>query len=101
MDQLVEVIQTHGVRLCVVAIVGTVVPMAVGLIFARFVLKMNYLRLFGGICGGMTSTPGLAAITAQTDSEVPVVSYAAAYPVALILMTLFTHTLVTLLSAWG
>ena len=96
---LVEVIQTHGIRLCLAAILGMLVPMAVGLLVSRFALKMNYLRIFGGICGGMTSTPGLAAITAQTDSEVPVVSYAAAYPVALILMTLFTRTLVTLLSS--
>ena len=38
-----------------------------------------------------------AAITAKTDSEVPIVSYAAAYPVALILMTVFAQTLVSLL----
>jgi putative transport protein len=45
----------------------------------------------------MTSTPALGAITARTDSQLPVVSYATAYPVALIVMTVFAKVLVGLL----
>ena len=55
---------------------------------------MNKLQALGGICGGMTSTPALGAITSKTNSEIPVVSYATAYPVALILMTVFAKILV-------
>ena len=45
----------------------------------------------------MTSTPGLGAITAKTDSEAPTVSYATAYPVALILMTVFAKLIIQVL----
>jgi len=94
---LLAVVQTHGVRLSLAAIAAVLFPMIVGVGVARFVLKMNFLQILGGTCGGMTSTPGLGAITARTDSEIPVVSYAAAYPVALILMTVIGHALVALL----
>ena len=46
----------------------------------------------------MTPTPGLGVTTSKTDSDIPVVSYAAAYPVALILVTVFAQVLVALLS---
>ena len=78
--------------------VVTLTPTVFGYLLGHYGLKMNLLQIIGGVCGGMTSTPGLGVITAKTDSDIPVVSYAAAYPVALILMTVFAQALVTLLS---
>lgn len=49
-----------------------------------------------GTSGAMTSTPALGVISSKTDSPVPVISYAAANPVALILMTVFAKILVSL-----
>jgi putative transport protein len=45
----------------------------------------------------MTSTPALGALTAKTDSQVPVVSYVSAYPIALIVMILLAKSLIGLL----
>ena len=42
----------------------------------------------------MTSTPALGAIASKTDSQAPVVSYATAYPVALILMTIVAKVII-------
>jgi len=42
--------------------------------------------LLGTIIGGMTSTPGLAAVGSMTDSDVPNVNYASAYPLAMVLL---------------
>ena len=58
---------------------------------------MNALQALGGICGGMTSTPALGAITAKTDSTVPVISYVSAYPVALIIMIIISKVLIKLI----
>jgi putative transport protein len=41
------------------------------------------------------------AITAKTDSQIPVISYAATYPVALILVTLVARALISGLSLSG
>jgi putative transport protein len=94
----VEVVQEHGIKLFIMGVIVTALPMAFGYPIARKVLKLNLLQTLGGTCGGMTSTPGLGAITAKTDSDIPVVSYATAYPVALILMTIFAQLVISLLS---
>src|SRR5690606_17576778 len=84
-----ETFREFGVELFVMGAAITLVPMVLGYIAARRLYRCDILQSLGGICGGMTSTPALGAIAAKTDSQTPVVSYATAYPVALILMTLF------------
>jgi putative transport protein len=96
--QLLEVLRDHGTTLVVAAVAVAVLPIAIGVLFARFVLGLNLLQVLGGVCGGMTSTPGLGVLASKTDSEVPITSYAAAYPVALILMTVVGHVLVAWLT---
>jgi putative transport protein len=96
--QLVDTLQAQGAALGIVAGMVSLAPMILGYLFARYALKLDLLTTLGGICGGMTSTPGLGAITAKTNSQIPVISYAAAYPVALILVTLVAQTLVSALS---
>lgn len=97
----VETLQAYGLELFVMGALITLVPMALAYVFARKLLKIHLLPALGGICGGMTSTPALGAITAKTDSQAPVVSYAAAYPVALILMTFFAKMLIQAVQAFG
>jgi len=92
---LVPVLERYGLALGLAAATIVLTPAAVGYLLGRFVFKMNLLQIIGGVCGGMTSTPGLGVISSKTDSDIPVVSYAAAYPVALILMTAFAQILVT------
>lgn len=97
----VETLKEYGLTLFFMGAVITIVPMAVTYFVARKLFKIKVLQALGGICGGMTSTPALGAITAKTDSQVPVVSYAAAYPAALILMTVFAKLLIQALEASG
>src|SRR5690606_27514456 len=92
--QMVETLQKFGAPLFLAGLAVTIIPMAIALPVAMRFLKMNILQSLGGICGGMTSTPALGALTASTDSQVPVVSYASAYPVALIMMTVFAKVLI-------
>ena len=97
-EQLLQVLRDYGTSLVVAAVAVAVLPMALGVLIARFLLKLNLLQVLGGVCGGMTSTPGLGVLTSKTDSEIPITSYAAAYPVALILMTIVGHLLVSILT---
>ena len=92
------VLQEFGPSLLAMAAAVAIIPMATGYVFASKVLKLDLLQLLGGICGGMTSTPGMGAITEKTDSDIPAVTYAASYPVALIMVTIATQLLVMLLS---
>jgi putative transport protein len=62
-------------------------------IVGKYVLKLNALELLGTIIGGMTSTPGLAAVGSMTDSNVPNLTYASAYPLAMVLLIIMLQVI--------
>lgn len=96
-SHLVETVSQHGWGLFGLGATVTLLPMIIAYTIARGPLKLTRMQSLGGICGGMTSTPALGSLTASTDSQEPIVSYATAYPIALILMTLFAKILIGLL----
>jgi putative transport protein len=75
----------------------TVLPMVCAFFLSEKLFKLNPLQALGGICGGMTSTPALGALTAKLESQATLVSYATAYPVALIIMTVLAKVLIGLI----
>ncbi len=95
---LVPTLKEHGFVLFLLGIAVSSLPLIVAWPIARKVFKMNALQSLGGICGGMTSTPALGAITAKTDSTIPVVSYVSAYPVALIIMIVASKILIKVIT---
>lgn len=94
---LADTIGAYGPALFGLGILISIVPLMAAWPLARKLFKLDPLQSLGGICGGMTSTPALGAITAKTDSQVPVVSYVSAYPVALIVMIVVAKVLIGLL----
>jgi len=97
-DQFVSVVQQNGWTLCLISAIVVTVPLLAGFAVARFVLRLDLLETAGGICGAMTSTPGLGAITSAIDSSVPATSYATVYPVALVLITLLAPLIIMAVS---
>ena len=79
-------------------IIITVVPMVVGYLFAKYVLKLNLLNNLGAITGGMTSTPALGSLIAVAGTDDVASAYAATYPIALIGVVLGSQFFVLLLS---
>ena len=78
--------------------VMTTIPMIIGFLFAKFVLKLSLLNNLGSITGGMTSTPALGTLinTAKTDDAAA--AYASTYPVALVLIVLASQLIIALMS---
>lgn len=83
-----EILAQYGVQLFLLGAVMTILPMIVGYILATKVFKIDVLSSLGAICGGMTSTPALGTLMAVTKAEAVAVSYAATYPLALIMVVL-------------
>ena len=75
-------------------IIMTLVPMIVGYIFARYVLKLNLLNNLGSICGGMTSTPALGTLISTAGTEKVAGAYASTYPIALISVVVVSQILI-------
>lgn len=75
----------------------TIVPMIVGYLFARYVLKLSLFNNLGSITGGMTSTPALGTLIHVSGTEDVASAYAATYPIALISVVLASQVLIILL----
>jgi putative transport protein len=75
----------------------TVVPLLVVGVVARVLLKMNFVVLSGLIAGSMTDPPALAFANTLMKSDAPSVSYAAVYPLTMLLRILSAQFLVLLL----
>ena len=80
----------------VYGIIMTIVPMILGFLFAKHVLKLSLLNNLGSLTGGMTSTPALGTLIATAGTEDVAAAYAATYPVALISVVLVSQLLIIL-----
>lgn len=94
---LLEALSDQGLQIFLVGAGVTSVPLLAGFLTADRIFKMPIAQALGGICGGMTSTPALGAITAKTARQAPIVSYATVYPIAVILMALVAKALLLIL----
>lgn len=74
----------------------TIVPMIIGYLFAKYVLKLSLLNNLGSITGGMTSTPALGTLISTAGTENVASAYASTYPVALISVVLVSQFLIIL-----
>lgn len=74
----------------------TVVPMIIGFVFAKYVLKLDLLNNLGSITGGMTSTPALGTLINVAGTEAVASAYAATYPIALIAVVLASQFIIML-----
>ena len=79
-------------------VVMTVLQLAVGFLFAKYVLKLSLLNNLGSITGGRTSTPALGTLIKVAGTEDVVAAYAATYPVALITVVFVSQLIIILFS---
>ncbi len=80
----------------VYGMIMTLVPMIIGFIFAKYVLKLSLLNNLGSLTGGMTSTPALGTLIGTAGTEDVAAAYAATYPIALIPVVLVSQFLIIL-----
>jgi len=71
----------------------TVVPLLLIGIFARVVLKLDFMALSGLIAGSMTDPPALAFASNVARSDAPTVAYATVYPLTTLLRILSAQVL--------
>lgn len=81
----------------VYGMIMTIVPMIIGFLFAKYVLKLELLNNLGSITGGMTSTPALGTLITTAGTDDVASAYAATYPVALISVVLTEQLIIMLL----
>ena len=89
-------VQEFKIDYFVYGMIMTIVPMIIGFIFARYVLKINVLNTLGSITGGMTSTPALGTLIHVAGTEDVAAAYAATYPIALVAVVFASQFIIIL-----
>lgn len=72
----------------------TVLPMVIGFLIAKYVIKLPLLNNLGSITGGMTSTPALGTLIHVAKTEEVASAYAATYPIALVAVVLASELII-------
>ena len=80
----------------VYGIIMTIIPMVLGYLFAKYVLKLSLLNNLGSLTGGMTSTPALGTLINVAGTEDVATAYAATYPIALLAIVLVSQFIIVL-----
>jgi putative transport protein len=84
---IVEALMDVGLIIIICALLVTTVPLALGYLVGRKLLKMNPALLLGSLTGAMTSTPALSVVTEASKSSVPAIGYAGTYTIANVVLT--------------
>lgn len=92
-----EFVENFDAMYFVYGMIMTIVPMVIGYLFAKYVLKLSLLNNLGSITGGMTSTPALGTLISTAGTEDVAAAYAATYPIALIAVVLVSQFIIILM----
>ena len=83
----------------IAGMIVTTVPLGIGAIAARYVLKMSPLMILGGLAGAQTCTPGLTALREASGSNVGSMAYTVPYAIGNILLTIWGAVVVAIVHA--
>jgi len=99
----VEAYRTSGgsffASILIAGVIVTVVPLAVGAIVARYLLRMSPLMTLGGLAGAQTCTPGLNALREASGSNIGSLAYTVPYAIGNILLTVWGPVVVAIVHA--
>ena len=94
---LLSVLREQGPSLVLAGALITSSAAAAVLLMTLVIYRMNILGTLGALSGAMTNPPALAAASAQAETDLPALTYASIYPVALIFKIVTAQVLVAVL----
>jgi len=92
-----KALQTTGLSVFFAGVILTLTPMIIGLIFGRYILKLNPVLLFGALTGAGTITAALNSVKEEADSAAPVLGYTVPYAFGNVLLTIWGTVIVNFL----
>lgn len=91
-------LQKSGISLAFVGLISALLPHTLGILFGRYILKMNPLIVLGACAGAGTITAALRAVQDEAQSSIPALGYTVPYAIGNILLTAWGPVLVAMMS---
>jgi putative transport protein len=94
----VSAVKESGYLLFLGGIVVTLVPLILGILFGRHILRLDPVQLLGGVAGAQTMIAGVAAVQEKSDSPIATLGYSYTVAIGHILLTTWGTIIVSLLT---
>lgn len=95
--QAVHAFRTSGLTIFLAGIAVALIPIIAALFVGRRILKMNLLLLLGAVTGAHNITAALNMLTEESESSIPVLSYAVPYAFANVILTVWGSVIVNVM----
>ncbi len=90
-------LQRTGLSLALVGLASALLPHTLGILFGRYILKMNPLIVLGACAGAGTITAALRAVQDEAQSSIPALGYTVPYAIGNILLTAWGPVIVAMM----
>jgi putative transport protein len=94
----INAVKDAGYSLFFGGLVVTLIPLLSGILFGRYVLRLEPVLLLGGVAGAQTMIAGVAAVQEKSDSPIATLGYSYTVAIGHILLTMWGTLIVSLLT---
>jgi putative transport protein len=91
-------VKEYGYVLFLGGVIVTLTPLLAGLVFGRYLLRLNPVLLLGGLAGAQTMIAGVAAVQEKSESPVAMLGYSYTVAFGHILLTIWGTVIVALMT---
>ena len=95
--QALHALETSGASIFLAGVVLAIIPIIVGLIFGRYLLRMNPILLLGALTGARVIPAALNTLQDDAKSNTPVIGFAAPFAFANVFLTVMGSIIINLM----
>jgi len=95
--QAIAVLLANGLDVVAAGVLVTLAPIVVGVLFGKFLLRMNPVLLLGALTGARVTSAALATLQDDAGSSTPTLGFAAPYAFANVILTIMGSVIVNVM----
>jgi len=95
--QALQALETNGANIFFAGVILALIPIIAGLIFGRYVLKMNPILLLGALTGARVIPPALNTLEEEAESNTLTLGFAAPFAFANVFLTIMGSVIINLM----
>jgi putative transport protein len=93
----IEALETTGMSIFIAGIILALVPIIAGVLFGRYILKMNPVLLLGALTGARVIPQAMTALEEDAESTTPALAFAAPFAFANVFLTIMGSIIINIM----